>query len=99
MANVPISPSAFRTLMRNVPGQVTIIATGAPGHRKGLTATAVCSWSDDPPTVLVCVNRLVGGHDTIIENGIFSVNALSAAQHEIAVMFSGRPGIKGESRF
>lgn len=99
MATDPISPAAFRALMRNVPGQVTIIATGPPGHRRGLTATAVCALSDDPPTVLVCVNRLVGAHDTIIENGVFSVNALSAAQREIAVMFSGRPGIKGERRF
>ncbi len=85
--------------MRNVPGQVMIVATGQPGHRKGLTATAVCALSDDPPTVLVCVNRLVGAHDTIIENGVFSINALSAGQDAIAVMFSGRPGVKGEHRF
>ena len=100
MSDSPIiSSAAFRALMRNVPGQVTIIATGARGHRKGLTATAVCALSDSPPTVLVCVNRLVGAHDTIIENGMFSINALAAGQDDIAVMFSGRPGVKGESRF
>lgn len=99
MSSDPISPAAFRALLRNVPGQVMIIATGELGHRKGLTATAVCALSDDPPTVLVCVNRLVGAHDTIIENGVFSINALAAGQDEIAVMFSGRPGVKGERRF
>lgn len=99
MSTGPIDPTAFRALMRNVPGQVTIIASGSKGHRFGLTATAVCSLTDTPPTILVCINRRVGAHDAIIENGMFSVNALAAGQDDIAVMFSGSPGLKGESRF
>jgi flavin reductase (DIM6/NTAB) family NADH-FMN oxidoreductase RutF len=95
----PIDPGTFRMLMRNVPAQVNIIASGKPGHRFGLTATAVCSLTDTPPTVLVCINRRVGAHDAIIENGLFSINALAAGQDDVAVMFSGQPGVKGESRF
>ncbi len=85
--------------MRHVPGQVNIVASGRKGHRAGLTATAVCSLTDTPPTVLVCINRRVGAHDAIIENGVFSINALAAGQDDIATVFSGQPGIKGESRF
>lgn len=99
MTSTPIDSGVFRMLMRNVPGQVNIIASGSVGHRFGLTATAVCSLTDTPPTVLVCINRRVGAHDAIIENGMFSINALAAGQDEVATMFSGQPGVKGENRF
>jgi flavin reductase (DIM6/NTAB) family NADH-FMN oxidoreductase RutF len=95
----PIDRHEFRNLMRNVAGQVSIVATGAPGHRKGLTASAVCSLTDLPPTVIVCVNRAAGAHDLIIENGIFSVNALAVGQEAIAHVFSGVAGTSGEQRF
>lgn len=99
MSAEPIDRHVFRGLMRNVPGQVSIVATGAPGRRKGLTASAVCSLTDLPPTVIVCVNRAAGAHDLIIENGYFSVNALSASQERIARVFSGMAGAHGEQRF
>lgn len=95
----PIDRHEFRNLMRNIPGQVSVIATGAPGHRKGLTASAVCSLTDQPPTVIVCINRSAGAHDLIIEHGIFSVNALAAGQEAIARVFSGLGGASGEQRF
>ena len=66
--------------MRHLAGAVTVIATGAPGHRFGLTATAVCSLSDEPPTLLVCVNRPASAHDVISRNGNFSVNLLADDQ-------------------
>lgn len=95
----PIDCHAFRALMRNVAGQVSIVASGAPGQRSGLTASAVCSLSDLPPTVLVCVNRAAGAHDVIIENGVFTVNALAIGQEDIARVFSGMAGARGEERF
>lgn len=95
----PIDCHAFRALMRNVAGQVSIVASGAPGERNGLTASAVCSLSDLPPTILVCVNRAAGAHDVIIRNGVFTVNALATGQEEIARTFSGLAGARGEERF
>jgi flavin reductase len=99
MTSGPVDGYAFRALMRNIVGHVSIIASGEPGQRFGLTATAVCSVSDDPPTVLVCVNRLSGTHDVIIKNGHFSINVLAKAQEDIARVFSGGAGIRGEARF
>ncbi len=95
----PIESHAFRRLMRNVAGQVSIVATGEPGRRSGLTASAVCSLSDLPPMVLVCVNRAASVHDVIIENGVFSINALAADQEAVARVFSGVEGKRGEQRF
>jgi flavin reductase (DIM6/NTAB) family NADH-FMN oxidoreductase RutF len=94
-----ITPEEFRASMRNLAGAVTVIATGAVGHRFGLTATAVCSLSDDPPTLLVCVSRTASAHDVISRNRTFSVNLLADAQVEVAARFAGRGGVKGEARF
>jgi flavin reductase (DIM6/NTAB) family NADH-FMN oxidoreductase RutF len=47
----------FRAAMRRFTSSVTVISTGQDGQRHGMTATAVCSVSMDPPSLLVCVNR------------------------------------------
>ncbi|MDX2258860.1 MAG: flavin reductase family protein [Hyphomicrobiaceae bacterium] len=94
-----VDPAAYRALMRHHASAVTIIATGRRGARAGLTATAVASLSDTPPTVLVAVNRTAGAHDLIAGGAGFSVNVLAAGQDDIARRFAGRSGLKGEARF
>jgi flavin reductase (DIM6/NTAB) family NADH-FMN oxidoreductase RutF len=85
--------------MRHLAGAVTVIATGQPGHRSGLTATAVCSLSDDPPALLVCVNRTASAHDLIAAHRMFSVNLLASGQEDVAARFAGRGGLRGDARF
>ncbi len=89
----------FRTIMRQQAGAVALICTGSKGARFGLTATAVCSLTDDPPTILVCVNRSASAHDTIEASGVFSVNLLSAEHKHLAGIFSGQTDLNGEDRF
>ncbi len=89
----------YRALMRHQAGAVTVIATGQPGTRAGLTATAVASLSDNPPTILACVQRKASAHDIIVSSGVFSVNLLTTAQQDIAETFAGRRGARGEARF
>jgi flavin reductase len=50
-------------------GTVTIITTDGPAGRHGMTATAVCSLSDAPPSLLVCLNRSARMHDVLAANG------------------------------
>lgn len=90
---------SYRAIMRHQAGAVTVIAAGVAGARAGLTATAVCSLSDDPPTLLACVSRKAGAHPVIEAERVFSVNLLAADQQAIADCFSGRTGLKGEDRF
>jgi flavin reductase (DIM6/NTAB) family NADH-FMN oxidoreductase RutF len=78
---------------------VTIIAAGRPGSRGGLTATAFSSLSDNPPTVLVCVQRRSGTHGVIVASRAFSVNILAHEQQTLAERFSGKGGASGEQRF
>jgi flavin reductase (DIM6/NTAB) family NADH-FMN oxidoreductase RutF len=94
-----VDADEFRASMRHLAGAVTVIATGIAGHRFGLTATAVCSLSDDPPTLLACVNRSASAHDLISKNRAFSINLLASDQEKVAGHFAGRAGLKGEARF
>jgi flavin reductase (DIM6/NTAB) family NADH-FMN oxidoreductase RutF len=94
-----VEPVTFRAMMRHQACAVSIIAAGAPGRRFGLTATAASSLSDNPPALLVCVNRKAGAHDVIVDCGCFSLNVLSADQTKLAQAFSGRSDLHGEARF
>lgn len=94
-----IDSKTFRQVMREVASPVAVVASGEPGERSGLTATAICSVSDNPPTVLVCVNQNAIAHASIIDRGSFSINFLSSDQEDIAVLFSGANKVYGEDRF
>ena len=52
-----VSRLEFRDAMARVCAPVNIITTDGPAGRGGFTATAMCSVSDDPPTLLVCMNE------------------------------------------
>ncbi len=96
----PVDASTFRTAMRSLAGAVCIVATGTPGRRFGLTATAVCSITADPPRLLVCLNRKTGTHDAIVASRRLSVNVLPGEAIGLARRFAGmEPGVMGETRF
>src|SRR4029077_5216153 len=65
----------------------------------GATATAVCSVSDAPPTLLMCLNRRSQTNPAVVNSGCFSVTTLGAGGAELADIFSGRTGITGSDRF
>jgi len=91
--------NTYRLLMRQQAGAVTIIAVGDTGSRTGLTATAVCSLTDTPPTLLACVNRSASAHTPIRATKAFSINLLAHDQLPLAMSFSGKVGLEGEARF
>ena len=93
----PVNANQFKLGMRALAGAVSIITSGDAGSRYGMTATAVCSASADPPTVLVCVNCSTTTHDAIARIGVFCVNVLRAEDRELSGLFSGAK--KGEARF
>ena len=89
---------SFKSGMRHLAAHVCLITTVGPdGERRGLTATAVCSVSADPPTLLCCVNRQIAPFAAIRESGIFAVNVLGVEDRELAERFAGV--IQGEERF
>lgn len=92
-----VTSEAFRAAMRRLASGVTIITTRHNGVRGGLTATAVCSLTADPPQILVCVNRSASAHDLIAEGGNLCVNLLAHDHQGLASIFAG--AVQGDARF
>src|SRR5260370_533889 len=93
----PVDAEQFKTGMRSLAGAVSIITSAHAGRRYGMTATAVCSASAEPPTVLICVNKLATTHGAIAKSKLFCVNVLRADDWELSTSFSGAQ--TGEGRF
>jgi flavin reductase len=94
---VDVAP--FREAMSRLGAAVHVITTAGPGGKTGATATAACSVTDAPPTLLMCLNRRSQTYPIVMENGVFCVNTLGAGEAEIADLFAGRTGVKGSDRF
>lgn len=97
----PLSPQqlAFRHAMAHLPAAVCIITTDGAAGRCGITASAVCSVTDSPPTVLVCLNQRSAMHDVFKENGHLCVNVLSGEHEQLAMHFSGATKLPMAERF
>jgi flavin reductase (DIM6/NTAB) family NADH-FMN oxidoreductase RutF len=95
-----MSSDLFLAGMRKVAGAVSVITTsGNDGERRGLTATAVCSLSAAPPSLIACVNRKTWVAQFVPDSGVFAVNVLSHAQETIARTFAGQTGLAADARF
>ena len=92
-----LDPEQFKAGMRALAGAVNIITSMNAGHRYGMTATAVCSATADPPTVLACINKLATTHGAVAKSKAFCVNELRSEDWELSTAFSGAQS--GEARF
>lgn len=77
--------------MRCIASTVTVITSGAGPAANGMTATAVCSVSAEPPCILVVINQSNRSHALIERTGAFAVNVLSEAQAPLAQHFASKP--------
>ncbi|MCH7395356.1 flavin reductase [Acinetobacter dispersus] len=92
-----VEATDFRDAMSLLTSAVSVITTtGMSGHY-GFTASAVCSVTDTPPTLLVCMNRASSSHVHFVDNKILSVNVLSADHQHISKAFSSK--LSPEERF
>lgn len=90
----------FLTAMSALAATVCVVAASTPtGERYGITATAVCSLSTEPPQLVACVNRSSSIAKALSGTGWFSVNILSGTQEDVAATFAGRTGRRGSDRF
>ena len=94
-----ITPEDYREAMSRIAGQVHVVTAEAGGLRRGMTATACCSVSDNPPTVLACINRGNPRNETFFRSGAFAINTLAAGHGAVADAFSGLTGLSEEDRF
>lgn len=96
---MPVTRQEFRDAMARLGAAVNVITTAGPAGRGGFTASAVCSVTDDPAMLLVCVNRGSNSGAMAKENGVLCVNTLGAEQQELAAVFAGATRCSMEDRF
>jgi flavin reductase (DIM6/NTAB) family NADH-FMN oxidoreductase RutF len=95
-----MSQEHFRQGMRRVASAVTVVTTRGPdGERRGATATAVCSLTVDPPSVMACINRGSSVGRLAPESGNFAVNVLRFRDVPLAETFAGRTHVAADQRF
>ncbi len=85
-----ITKDAYRDGMARLAAAVNVITTDGPAGRGGFTASAVCSVTDDPPTLLVCLNLSSRQNDYLRGNGVLCVNTLAVGHTALAGLFSTR---------
>ncbi|EQM77156.1 NADH-dependent FMN reductase RutF [Stutzerimonas stutzeri] len=86
----PMLKQDYRDAMARLAAAVNVITTDGPCGRAGFTATAVCSVTDDPPTLLVCLNRSASPHPAVIGNGTLCINTLASDHQALSNLFGGK---------
>lgn len=94
-----IEPRHYRDAMARFAGAVHVVTTDGEAGRRGVTVIAACSVSDNPPTILVCLNAENPANDCFRDNGKFALNTLAVQHQELANGFSGLTGLTQEERF
>lgn len=85
-----VARAEFRNAMARVCAPVCVVTTDGPAGRGGFTATAMCSVSDEPPSLLVCMNSRSAQCGLFLENARFCVNVLGREHQDLAHHFAGR---------
>jgi len=84
-----IDAATFRsTLGRFATGVTVLTARDETGRDHGMTVSAFCSVSLEPPRVLCCVERSADMHPVIARATHFAINILTSAQEPISRRFA-----------
>lgn len=84
-----VDKQAYREAMARLGAAVNVITTDGPAGQAGFTASAVCSVTDTPPTLLVCANRANDSYPAMKANGVLCVNTLAGAHEPLSPLFAG----------
>ncbi len=85
--------------MARLGAAVNVVTTVDAEGPRGLTASAVCSVTDDPPTLLLCINRESEMNEAFRGSGVLCVNTLAASQEALSPLFAGFTDVPQEQRF
>ncbi|MBF6245662.1 flavin reductase family protein [Nocardia elegans] len=91
-----IDQQLFKKIMACAPGPATIVtAIGPDGRPQGLTVSAVCSVSLDPPLLLVCLDLGSNTLAAVRATDAFTVNYIADGREHVALDFA----VKSETKF
>ena len=81
---MPVDADDFRRALGQFAAGVTVVTTrDGQGRALGLTVTAFCAVSLDPPLVLVCVDHRSETHVGFRHAGLFGVSILAEGQTDV----------------
>ena len=84
-----ISPDDFRQVLGHFASGVTIVTTCDSEQRPtGLTASAFCSVSLDPPLILICVDHKSQSFPHLRDSGRFAINILHQEHEPLSRRFA-----------
>lgn len=85
-----IDPDTFRAVLGHFASGITVVTMrDEQGRDQGMTVSAFCSLSLEPPLILICVAHDASMHGLLRVGAPFVVNVLSSAQEPISRRFSG----------
>ena len=90
MSKDVIEATEFRNAMSSLTTAVSVVTTQGPSGVYGFTASAVCSVTDTPPTLLVCMNHTSRSHGHFVENKILTVNVLGTQHEQLSNTFASK---------
>jgi len=80
-----IEGQQFREVMSSFPsGVVVLTAFGDDGRPRGLTVSAFCAVSIEPPLALVCIDKTSNTLPAVQHTGGFTANILAAGRQQLA---------------
>jgi cob(II)yrinic acid a,c-diamide reductase len=94
-----VDAHVYRNAMAQYAGHVQLITTEHDGVRRGVTITAACSVSDNPPTVLACLNSGNEKNAIFLKSGKFALNSLGLRHRNLSDAFAGFGGLSDDDRF
>jgi flavin reductase (DIM6/NTAB) family NADH-FMN oxidoreductase RutF len=84
-----VAPDDFRRVLGHFATGVTIITTtDGEGRATGLTVSAFCSVSLDPPQILVCIDHKSQSYPALRDGSRFAVNILGSEHESVSRRFA-----------
>ena len=84
-----IDSDTFRSVLGRFASGVTIVtARDEAGTDHGMTVSAFCSLSLEPPMVLLCVDHAASMHDLLLGHPRFGISILSSGQEDVSRRFA-----------
>jgi flavin reductase (DIM6/NTAB) family NADH-FMN oxidoreductase RutF len=97
-SRLKISKDEFRAALGRFASGVTVVTTIDKENRlHGITVSAFCSVSLEPPLILVCIDKEAGSHQAFEQSRAFVVNVLREDQQFLSDRFASQMPDKFEN--
>ena len=83
-----VNSKNFRDAMSVVASSVSVVTSAGEFGCVGMTVSSMCSVSDNPPSVLVCLNKVSPVSEIVRTNGTMCVNVLRDDQDYVSTAFA-----------